>query len=192
MPNTALFLFNSTVLGAGLAVDALSVSIADGIADPRMNNSRRLSIPLVFGLFQGIMPLIGYFLVHSAVQCFEVLGRIVPWIAMFILLYLGLRMMLSPKGPESLTPMDLSARTLLVQGVATSLDALSVGFLISDYTVQAAVVCSAIIAVVTFLICFAGVAVGKKAGIRLASRASVVGGLFLVLIGAEILITGLF
>ena len=81
---------------------------------------------------------------------------------------------------------------LLVQGVATSIDALSVGFTISEYGFFMAVICALIIAVVTFIICMAGLYIGKKVGTKLAGKANILGGVILIFIGIEIFITGVF
>ena len=81
---------------------------------------------------------------------------------------------------------------LLVQGIATSIDALSVGFTIAEYEISMAVVCVLIIAVVTFVICFLGVMIGKKFGTGFSGRATVLGGVILVLIAIEIFVTGIF
>ena len=81
---------------------------------------------------------------------------------------------------------------LLVQGIATSIDALSVGFTIAEYEISMAVVCVLIIAVVTFVICLLGVMIGKKFGTGFSGRATVLGGVILVLIGIEIFVTGIF
>ena len=80
---------------------------------------------------------------------------------------------------------------LLVQGVATSIDALSVGFKISDYTAPLALLCAVLIAAVTFVICLAGVIIGRKFGTKLAGKASVLGGVILIAIGLEIFISGI-
>ena len=80
----------------------------------------------------------------------------------------------------------------MVQGVATSIDALSVGFTVSDYTLVPALVCSLIIALVTFIICMGGLAIGKKFGTKLSDKAAILGGTILILIGIEIFVTGVF
>ena len=81
---------------------------------------------------------------------------------------------------------------LFIQGIATSIDALSVGFTISEYGFIMALVCAAIIAVVTFIICIVGLRIGKRVGTRLSNKASVLGGVILIFIGLEIFVTGVF
>ena len=81
---------------------------------------------------------------------------------------------------------------LLVQGVATSIDALSVGFTIADYDLILALIAALIIAVVTFVICFCGLAIGKKVGTKMAGKASILGGAILIFIGLEVFITSIF
>ena len=158
-----MFFFNSILLGCGLAMDAFSVSIANGLASPCMCRRRMLTVAGVFALFQGVMPLLGWFFVHSFINWFSWLERLIPWIG-----------------------------ALLAQGVATSIDALSVGFTIAERTLVPAIISAVIIAAVTFPICFMGVYLGKHFGNRFSHKAEIFGGVLLILIGVEIFLTGLF
>ena len=189
-----LFYFNSVLLGVGLAMDAFSVSLANGLHENRMKIGRMSLIAGVYAVFQFLMPMTGWICVHSFVQMFQSFEPFIPWIAFFLLLYIGGKMVVeSVKGDvEDEEKESLSFSVLLLQGLATSIDALSVGFTITDYGVVMALVCSLIIAVVTFIICICGLQIGKKFGTRLAGRADLLGGLILIFIGAEILIKGLF
>ena len=96
------------------------------------------------------------------------------------------------KGEEAEETAELSAGALFMQGVATSIDALSVGFTISEYGWLMALVCSLIVAAVTFFICEAGLSLGKKFGTKLSGKASILGGVILIGIGLEIFISGVF
>ena len=117
---------------------------------------------------------------------------LIPWIALILLGYIGGKMLLEGiKGEETEEAAELSAGALFMQGVATSIDALSVGFTISEYGWFMALVCSLIIAVVTFFICAAGLSIGKKFGTKLSGKASVLGGVILIGIGLEIFISGI-
>ncbi|MBQ8514301.1 MAG: manganese efflux pump [Ruminococcus sp.] len=188
-----VFFFNSILLGAGLAMDAFSVSLANGLNEPSMKKKKMAGIAGVFAFFQALMPMTGWVCVHTIVQYFQSFERFIPWIALLLLLFIGGKMLLegirSRDGGEEHQSVGLAA--LLVQGVATSIDALSVGFTISDYGWVMALVCSLIIAVVTFAICMAGLAIGRKFGTRLAGKASILGGGILIFIGIEIFVTGL-
>lgn len=183
------FLLKNILLGAGLAMDAFSVAVANGLHEPQMSRRKMCGIAAVFALFQAIMPLIGWVCVHTMVRCFSAVAPFIPWIALGFLSYIGVSMILeSVKGEEDQAP-AAHLRGLLVQGVATSIDALSVGFTIADYTLPYAVLAAFIIALVTFVICLAGVGIGKKAGSKLADKAGIFGGVILILIGLEILIS---
>jgi putative Mn2+ efflux pump MntP len=193
-----LFFFNSLLIGIGLAMDAFSVSLANGLNEPDMNERKILGVSGIFGLFQGAMPLIGWFCVHSIASAFSVFEKFIPWIALGLLGFIGGKMLKegideykchSEGGQECPVPKKLGLSALLVQGVATSIDALSVGFTISDYNALQAVVCALLIAVVTFFICYAGVHLGKKFGTALAGRSAIFGGVILIFIGLEIFIT---
>lgn len=188
-----MFFFNSVLLGVGLAMDAFSVSLANGLNEPTMKKPRMCSIAGVFAFFQFAMPMIGWVCVSTIAQYFTVFEKFIPWIALILLCYIGGKMFLEgiqTKDSEAeKAAVGLSA--LLVQGVATSIDALSVGFTIAEYHWLSALIACLIIAVVTFFICMAGLSLGKKFGTKLAGKASILGGAILIFIGLEIFVTGL-
>lgn len=190
---TLLFVLQSLLLGVGLAMDAFTVSLADGLAESRMRISRMCAVAGIFAFFQALMPMIGWLTVHTAVNRFGDLARFVPWIAFLLLIFLGSKMLIDAlRGKEEKEVMQHAGFFLLLaQGVATSIDALSVGFTIASYDFIHALWAVLLIAAVTFLICFSGIFLGKKFGMRLAGKAGVFGGVILILIGCEILITHL-
>lgn len=189
----ALFVLQSALLGVGLAMDAFSVSLANGLHEPQMPRSRLCLMAGIYGFFQFAMPMIGWFFVHSAAERFQAFQPFIPWIALALLAYIGGEMLvegirnLSAEEPSSSGP--LSFGRLLLQGVATSIDALSVGFTIADYRAGLAFSASMIIAVVTFVICIIGLILGKTFGMRYARHASILGGVILIGIGLEIFIS---
>lgn len=193
-----LFFFNSILLGAGLAMDAFSVSLANGLADPKMKNSRMIFISGVYGVFQFMMPLIGWFFVRTAAEHFTVVQKFIPWISLALLSYIGGKMLYEgirdwhaeTSSQEEVRHLGLAA--LLVQGIATSIDALSVGFTIESYSALQAFVASLLIGVVTWIICLVGLRIGRTFGTRLARYAPILGGIILIGIGLEIFITNIF
>lgn len=189
------FFFNNILLGVGLAMDAFSVSLANGLNEPKMKTAKITSVAGVFALFQAAMPLIGWICVHTIVQYFSWFEKLIPWIALILLCYIGGKMLydsVKQKEGEEAELKSVGLTALLVQGVATSIDALSVGFTIADYTLSLALLAVLIIAVVTFFICFAGVIIGKKFGTKLSGKAGILGGVILIFIGLEIFITSWF
>ena len=188
-----VLIFNSILLGIGLARDAFSVSLANGLAEPHMKGSKLMQIAGTFAVFQLLMPLAGWVIVHTARQAFSVLDVVIPYVAFIILAFIGGKMILDSIKIEhdGVKPTPVSWKSLLIQGVATSIDALSVGFVISDYTALSAVIAAVIIGVVTFAICIVGLIIGRKIGTKLAGKASVIGGAILIAIGLEILIKGI-
>ena len=189
---SVVFFLNSILLGAGLAMDAFSVSMANGLNEPGMKKGKMCGIAGVFAGFQFAMPVIGWICVHTIVQYFRVFEKLSPWIALLLLSWIGGNMLLESirgKDPEEPAP-GLGLGALLMQGVATSIDALSVGFTIAGYDGLMAFVCALIIAAVTFVICMAGLAIGKKFGTKLSGGAQILGGLILIGIGIEIFVTG--
>lgn len=188
-----LFFLNSALLGVGLAMDAFSVSMANGLHDPKMSVKRMYLIAGTFGVFQAVMPMTGWICVHTIVELFSSFEAFIPWIALILLAYIGGKMLLEGiRGEEAEEAAELSAGALFMQGVATSIDALSVGFTISEYGWLMALTASLIIALVTFVICMAGLRIGKKFGTKLSGKASILGGVILIGIGLEIFISGVF
>ena len=188
-----LILWRLALLGVGLAMDAFSVSMANGLHDPRMSRGTMCRIAGTFALFQAVMPMTGWVCVHTIVELFSSFETFIPWIALALLGYIGGKMLVDGiKGEEAEEATELSAGALFMQGVATSIDALSVGFTISEYGWLMALAASIIIAVVTFFLCMAGLNIGKKFGTELSGKASILGGVILIGIGLEIFISGVF
>lgn len=189
-----IFFFNSVLLGFGLAMDAFSVSLANGLNEPDMEHKKMCGIAGVFAFFQAVMPMAGWICVHTVVQYFQTFSNFIPWIALILLLFIGGKMLMDGiknSGGETEKP-KVGAVSLLLQGIATSIDALSVGFAIAEYGLIMAIVCAFIISVVTFVVCIAGLAIGKKFGIRFSNQTTIFGGIILIVIGLEIFITGVF
>lgn len=188
------FFFNSILLGIGLAMDAFSVSLANGLNEPKMKKGRMCAVAGVFSAFQFLMPMLGWICVCSIAQCFQIFEKFIPWIALILLCYIGTKMvweaLKNNDSDDGKAPVGFTA--LLVQGIATSIDALSVGFTISDHTAIEALIACLLIGAVTFVICFSGLEIGKKAGTKLAGKAGILGGSILIFIGLEIFITSFF
>ena len=190
------FFLNSVLFGVGLAMDAFSVSVANAIADPGMKHAERLRIAGCFALFQILMPLLGWLCVRTIAESFTAFQKFIPWIALGLLLYIGGKMLLEGvRGraeEEAEEKRALGRGTLLLQGVATSIDALSVGFTIEEYPFSAALTESLIIGAVTLAICLCGLFLGRTIGRKLDRIAPILGGLILIGIGVEIFLTGIF
>ena len=194
MMNLSFILVN-LLLGVGLAMDAFSVSVVDGLSEPSMRRKKDIIVAFTFGFFQFAMPLIGWVFVHTLVKTFKVLEKFIPWIAFLILCKIAWGMIV-----EGVIAMDeeekhenrLTKQGLLVQAIATSIDALSVGFTIADYTIVPAIAASVLIGLVTFIICLFGILLGKKLGTKFTGKTSIIGGLILFGIGLKIIITYLF
>lgn len=183
----------SIALGVALAMDAFSVSMANGLNDPGMEKKKMCVIAGTFAGFQFAMPMIGWFCITTIKEIFAMFEKFIPWIALLLLLFIGGKMLLDgirggDDGEESSG--ELGVKLLIVQGIATSIDALSTGFTTSAYSAFQAFISSLIIAVVTFVICIAGVKMGKKFGVRLAGKAQILGGVILILIGLKICFIG--
>ena len=223
------FILNSIMLGFGLAMDAFCVSMTNGLTCRTLRIRDRLIMAGTYAGFQFLMPIIGWICVHTISERFALFHRMVPWIALLLLLYIGGKMLLeawqirqdrleqaAPKGeaaearldpdhdislkesqtgpaaeaPSVSAPTMISWAVLLMQGIATSIDALSVGFTIADYSVSAALAACLIIAFVTLLVCLTGIRIGQVLGNILEEKANVLGGCILIFIGLEIFIKG--
>ncbi len=189
-----LFFLESILLGIGLAMDAFSVSLANGLNEPCMRKRKLFAIAGVFAFFQFLMPLIGWTCVHTMAQLFAKFEKMIPWIALVLLCFIGGKMLvegIKKKDAEVCSCEPIALGALAVQGVATSIDALSVGFTISEYDLLQALVACLLIGAVTFGICLGGVLLGKTVGTKLSNKASILGGVILIGIGIEIFLTGI-
>lgn len=199
-------ILNSFLLGIGLAMDAFSVSIANGIVESEMKKIRMLLMAGIYAAFQFIMPMLGWILVTTLEEMFTKFSILIPWIALILLLFIGGKMLVEgivegikdkKQGNKDGKDKVMEARkltwgALMVQGIATSIDALSVGFTIADYSLLRAFAASLIIGAVTLVICLLGLIFGKKIGGKFVSTATIIGGIILILIGIEIFIKGIF
>lgn len=188
-----MFFVNSALFGVGLAMDAFSVSLANGLNEPEMKKRKMLGIAGVFSVFQTAMPLLGWVCVHTVANIFTSFQKFIPFIALALLLYIGISMLrdgIKNKDSDE-EKATVSFGALIVQGIATSIDALSVGFTISELNFAEALIEALIIGIVTYFICTAGLFIGRKFGTKLASKATVFGGVILIGIGIEIFISGL-
>ena len=172
------FVFNSVLLGVGLAMDAFSVSLANGLNEPAMHKKKMCVIAGTFGFFQALMPMIGWVCVHTIIEYFKMFEKFIPWIALILLLFIGGKMVKEgiQDGAEEVEKAKVGALALLIQGIATSIDALSVGFTIAEYD----------------FISFTGLILGKKCGTKFSNKATILGGAILIAIGIEIFVSGVF
>ena len=187
------FFLNSVLLGLGLAMDAFSVSVANGIAEPEMRRGKACMVAGTFAGFQALMPLIGWTCVHLVEKAFAAFQKFIPWIALLLLAFIGGKMILDglkAKAGEEMAAVGTGS--LLLQGVATSIDALSVGFTTADLGFGAALISSLIIGAVTLAVCFCGVILGRKFGAKVSDKASIFGGVILIAIGIEIFVKAMF
>ena len=185
---TPEFFITAILLGMGLAMDAFSVSLANGLNAPCMKLPKMCMIAGIFAGFQALMPLLGWVCIHTIAEKFSAFQKVIQWIALILLCWIGGKMLWDGIKPDSDAEESdcagkLTIGAILIQGIATSIDALSVGFTIASYTAIMAIVCAFLIAIVTFFICMGGLYIGKKFGTKLANKASILGGVILIGIG---------
>ena len=186
-----MFFVNSVLLGIGLAMDAFSVSLANGMGEPGMKSKKMIAIAGTFGFFQALMPMLGWVCVHTIIGYFKTLEKFIPWIALFLLTYIGGKMLLEgiKHNDDEEAKQRITPSALLLQGIATSIDALSVGFTIANYNAFSAAAAAFIIAAVTFIISMIGLVLGRSVGNRFSDKAEILGGIILIAIGLEIFFT---
>ena len=178
--------------GIALAMDAFAVSICKGIKMPKLRKSHIVIIAVFFGGFQMLMPLIGWLLGSQFVQYISKFGH---WIAFALLAFIGVKMAIESfkHEEEDCCKCDskLDLKELVVLAIATSIDALAVGITFALYPDINILPSISIIGIVTFVICAGGVVIGHKFGAKFKSKAELLGGIVLVIIGLKLLIEGL-
>lgn len=187
--NDLPFFIESALLGVGLAMDAFCVSVANSLANPNMKFSRMNLIAFSFAFFQYIMPLAGWFLVTTLLGVFNALSSYIPWLSMSVLWFLGVKMIIDGRVKKKTdegfsSDVILSFGMLMVQAVATSIDALSAGLTFTAFSLSRVLVACAVIAVITYTLCMIGLKIGKVAGVKLSKWAAALGGCILIFIGA--------
>ena len=179
-------ILNSALLGFGLAMDAFSVSLTNGLSEPKMKLKKTFFIAGIFALFQALMPLLGYFLGAAFA---DFVSSVDHWITFILLGLIGGNMIKESleKGDSCPVSPDFSFKTMLAMAVATSIDALAVGITFSFFEVNLLTAIT-VIGITTFALCTLGVLVGHKFGARFKNKASLAGGIVLILIGTKILL----
>ena len=175
-----MLFIKSLLLGVGLSMDAVAVSMANGLQNPRMKEERKLSIAFAFGFFQFFMPILGFFLVKSFAGFAPIVMKYVSVISTLILCYLGARMILSGYRKKKNKETEETEGNLLFQAVGTSVDALSLGFTFSQDSIPRVFLSALIIGLVTFILSYCAILVGKKFGTVYAGNADILGGIVLL------------
>jgi len=174
------------LIGIGLSMDAAAVSMTNGLAECKMRNKKTLLIALVFGVFQGVMPMIGYFAGYIFAGFFT---GITPYLALVLLVFIGVKMIVEAfKNDTGLNNVCLTKKVLLIQAVATSIDALAVGLVFVSLPISVAMLDFLFIAFITFIISAISVLIGKKFGNLFSNKAQIAGGIILIIIGLKIFI----
>ena len=178
-------LIEVSIIGLGLSMDAFAVSICKGLSMNKLNKKNVLIIALYFGIFQAIMPLIGYALGSSFQNALEAIDH---WIAFLLLASIGGSMIKESIFPsETAINTNTDFKTMLLLAVATSIDALAIGITFALLNIHIFTSIT-IIGIITFIISFLGVKIGNKFGDKFCGKAELIGGIILILIGLKILL----
>jgi manganese efflux pump family protein len=185
-------------IGVGLSMDAFAVCITNGAITKKVTLSFALKLAICFGVFQAAMPIIGWS-VGKAGENF--INAVDHWVALILLSYIGIQMIIESRkksncGEVGKPQNNINIKTLITLAVATSIDALITGIILPSAvgasTVALMLLSVGIIGVITFIICMAGVYIGKKFGQLCSSKAEIIGGIVLIAIGIKIFIDHVF
>lgn len=179
------WIIQSIFLGISLSMDACAVSMTNGLLEPQMKKRKMLLIALMFGVFQGIMPLLGYWFGSLFEHWID---TAVPVIGFIILCFIGGKMIYESFHKDTEEIKHLSFKEIFIQGIATSIDALTVGIVYVGSTAVEVYVTFVLIAVTTFSLSLLAIWIGKKFGNKLSNKAEILGGIILIVIGIKILI----
>ena len=178
-------LVETIFIGIGLAMDAFAVSICKGLSMFKMSWRKAIKIGLYFGIFQMMMPIIGYLL---GIRFAGFVEKIDHWLAFILLGFIGIKMIKESFSEEENTDDKVDFRTMTILAIATSIDALAIGITYAFLETNNILMSFSIIGLITFVICIYGVLIGNKFGNKYGSKAEFVGGLILLFIGIKILI----
>ena len=184
---------NTMTVSVSMAVDCMTIGAADGVQHPEMKKRKIFFLSFIFGLFQGSMPIIGYFIGFSFRDALE---KYIPWIAFGLLSLLGIKSIVSwiiervkkKKGEEEEEKKELTIPTILLQGIATSIDALCIGFIYLSYPIPEAMLVFGIIGAVTFALSVLATFLGRLLGKFLENWAELISGICFILVGLKILL----
>ncbi len=172
------------VIAVGLSMDALAVAICKGLSMPKMNYKNAVITGCFFGGFQALMPLIG-FLIGTEFK--DSITAIDHWVAFMLLLIIGINMIKESRSECEKVDPSFSLKNMTVLSLATSIDALAIGVTFAFLQVNIIPAVS-IIGITTFVLSFAGVKIGNAFGTRFKSKAELLGGVILIVVGIKILI----
>ena len=185
MESLTLFL-----IALGLSMDAFAVSVSNGLCFKNFKKSQAFISSISFGIFQGLMPTIGFF---AGTLFFDVISKLDHWIALILLGYIGTNMIIDSikelklKNAISEDSKEYTLKTLFLQSIATSIDALAVGISFAALNINI-LTAALFICIVTFVCCIIGSLIGKKFGHLLQEKAKIFGGIILIFIGLKIFI----
>ena len=183
-----IFYLNSLLLGIGLAVDAFIIALSNGMNG--IGGRRGSIVATLLAVFQFAAVMTGWAIAYTAHELCGWIEKVFSWTAAAVFLYMGIKMFMSAvRGTEQSSSAECGITAVLLQCAAASVDALTVGFTVEEYGAVAAVICSTIIAAVTFMVYISGHFLGKRFGTKLGRAASVVGGIAFVAIAVEIIVT---
>ena len=177
-------IIETSLIALGLAMDAFSVAICKGLSMKKIEIKKAIMIGLYFGIFQGVMPVIGFLLGNTFAETIE---RCDHWIAFILLAIIGINMIREAFDEDEEVNDKVDFKSMIWLAIATSIDALTVGITFSFLNVNI-YFAAILIAIITFVLSILGVVIGNKFGCKYKAKAEIAGGVILVLIGTKIVL----
>lgn len=188
MHANGLFYVNSLLLGVGLAVDAFIIALANSMNG--IGGKKGCVVAMLLAVFQFVAVMAGWAVAYAVSELCTWIEQVFSWLAVAVFIYMGVKMFVSAtRKKDEKVSVEYGVATVIVQCAAASVDALTVGFTLEEFGVISAMVCSAIIAAVTFIVYTFGHLLGKRFGVKLGRWATVIGGIAFIAIAVEIIVT---
>ena len=178
-------IINSLLLALGLGVDSFSISLVNGISYPDSSKKDQLKESFIFGICQSVMPFAGYILLVYFSNKLTILKTVSPYVSLILLSYLGIKLITESFKTSEVqkSNIKLTIGTLIIQGIATSIDAVSCSFSMINLSMFEAIIEIVIIGIVTVLLSYIALNLGKEIGRKVEKYSQIIGGIILILIG---------
>lgn len=178
-------IIKSLILAVGLVIDSFSISLINGISYQEMKKNKLIQQSTVFGICQGLMPFIGYLALVYFSNKLSFIKTISPFISLILLSYLGIKLLIESSKKEEIEKKSgtLLLTTMIMQGIATSIDAISCSFSMINLSLDYAVIEVLIISSVTFIVSYTAINIGKVIGSKVGKYSKILGGIVLIMIG---------
>ena len=190
-----MFIITVVLLGVGLSMDAFSTSVVNVVSFPESKGTKAVRCASMYMLFQFVFFMLGWAIIHAVATRFKILYYFMPWLALLFLLRSAWSLIVDgviSLDEDKVQDAELDFKEVTIQGIMSSLDALSMGFVTAYFSFKAALVAGIIVGAITFFISIYGFCAGEKLGVRVTGKTAIIGGLILAAIGIKIVVEFIF